>query len=229
LTSPPAHERLFVTPGAAITSLRRAMAGATQLVADSAKKMASLSVVGLKVGLGAAPAGVAAALAAGIQAVTSARISSTPRVACAIVSDDALKAVQTLAQLRERGAKTPFEFPEPADAGRRPIAFEEGAPVLRPLLRNRLARRAHPPPAAGATRTGSTLLRRIDVQTEWFGPGDEGDSPLREQPESLRGSGLRKIAIDPPFVLPNRAGSVSREQNQMNLRPEENPLPATEA
>jgi hypothetical protein len=41
--------------------------------------------------------------------------------------------------------------------------------------------------------------------------------------------GLRKPPIDPTFVLPNRAGSVSSNHNQMNLIPEENPLPATEA
>jgi len=63
---------LTVTLGADITSLRRAMAGATQLVADSAMKMASMSVVGLKVGLGAALASGASALAGGIKAVTSA-------------------------------------------------------------------------------------------------------------------------------------------------------------
>jgi hypothetical protein len=56
---------LTVTLGADITSLRRATAGATQLVAESAKKMASLGAVGLKVGLGAALAGGASALAGG--------------------------------------------------------------------------------------------------------------------------------------------------------------------
>ena len=48
---------LTVTLGADITALRRSMAGATAMVAASAKKMASLTAAGLKVGLGAALAG----------------------------------------------------------------------------------------------------------------------------------------------------------------------------
>jgi hypothetical protein len=40
---------LTVTLGADITALKRAMAGATELVAASAKKMASLTAPGLKV------------------------------------------------------------------------------------------------------------------------------------------------------------------------------------
>jgi tape measure domain-containing protein len=125
---------LIVTLGANITSLRRAMAGATQLVADSAKKMASLSVVGLKVGLGAALAGGASALAGGIKAVTSAANFEQTQVAFATLIGDAAKAEQTLAQLRELGAKTPFEFPELADAGRKLIAFGEGADTVAATL-----------------------------------------------------------------------------------------------
>jgi hypothetical protein len=45
---------LTVTLGADITALRRSMGSATQLVSASAKKMASLSAAGLKIGLGAA-------------------------------------------------------------------------------------------------------------------------------------------------------------------------------
>ena len=125
---------LIVTLGANITSLRRAMAGATQLVADSAKKMANLSVVGLKVGLGAALAGGASALAGGIKAVTSAANFEQTQVAFATLIGDAAKAEQTLAQLRELGAKTPFEFPELADAGRKLIAFGEGADTVAETL-----------------------------------------------------------------------------------------------
>jgi tape measure domain-containing protein len=125
---------LTVTLGADISSLRRAMAGATQLVADSAKKMANMSVVGLKVGLGAAFAGGASALAGGIKAVTSAANFEQTQVAFATLIGDAAKAEQTLAQLRELGAQTPFEFPELADAGRKLIAFGEGADTVAATL-----------------------------------------------------------------------------------------------
>jgi Ca2+/H+ antiporter len=63
---------LIVTLGAGILSLRRAMAGKCPFVADAANKMASLSLVGLTVGIRAALAGGASALAGGIKAVTSA-------------------------------------------------------------------------------------------------------------------------------------------------------------
>ena len=61
---------LTVTLGADISALKQSMASATQLVSSSAKKMASLSAAGLKIGLGAALAGGGVALAAGIKAVT---------------------------------------------------------------------------------------------------------------------------------------------------------------
>jgi hypothetical protein len=63
---------LTVTLGTDITALRRAMAGANPHVADAASKMASLSVAGLTVGIRAALAGGASALAGWIKAVTSA-------------------------------------------------------------------------------------------------------------------------------------------------------------
>jgi tape measure domain-containing protein len=125
---------LTVTLGADISALRRSMASATQLVSASAKKMASLSAAGLKVGLGAALAGGAAALAAGIKSVTSAADFEQTKVAFTTLIGDAAKAEQTLAQLRELGAKTPFEFPELADAGRKLIAFGEGSNTVAATL-----------------------------------------------------------------------------------------------
>jgi tape measure domain-containing protein len=110
------------------------MASATQLVSASAKKMASLSAAGLKFGLGAALAGGAAALGAGIKAVTSAADFEQTKVAFTTLIGDAAKAEQTLAQLRELGAKTPFEFPELADAGRKLIAFGEGSDTVAATL-----------------------------------------------------------------------------------------------
>jgi len=106
------------------------MASATQVVSASAKKMASLTAAGLKVGLGAALAGGGVALAAGMKAVTSAADFEQTKVAFTTLIGDAAKAEQTLAQLRELGAKTPFEFPELADAGRKLIAFGEGSDTV---------------------------------------------------------------------------------------------------
>jgi tape measure domain-containing protein len=125
---------LTVTLGADITALRRSMSGATAMVAASAKKMASLTAAGLKVGLGAALAGGGAALAAGMKAVTSAADFEQTKVAFTTLIGDAAKAEQTLAQLRELGAKTPFEFPELADAGRKLIAFGEGSDTVAATL-----------------------------------------------------------------------------------------------
>jgi hypothetical protein len=125
---------LTVTLGADITVLRRSMSSATQLVSASAKKMASLTAVGLKVGLGAALAGGGVALAAGMKAVTSAADFEQTKVAFTTLIGDSGKAEQTLAQLRELGAKTPFEFPELADPGHKLIAFGEGADTVAATL-----------------------------------------------------------------------------------------------
>jgi tape measure domain-containing protein len=125
---------LTVTLGADISALKQSMASATQLVSASAKKMASLSAAGLKIGLGAALAGGGVALAAGIKAVTSAADFEQTKVAFTTLIGDAGKAEQTLAQLRELGAKTPFEFPELADAGRKLIAFGEGSDTVAATL-----------------------------------------------------------------------------------------------
>ena len=125
---------LTVTLGADISALKQSMASATQLVSASAKKMASLSAAGLKIGLGAALAGGGVALAAGIKAVTSAADFEQTKVAFTTLIGDAGKAEQTLAQLRELGAKTPFEFPELADGGRKLIAFGEGSDTVAATL-----------------------------------------------------------------------------------------------
>ena len=95
---------LTVTLGADISALKQSMASATQLVSASAKKMASLSAAGLKIGLGATLAGGGVALAAGIKAVISAADFEQTKVAFTTLIGDAGKAEQTLAQLRELGA-----------------------------------------------------------------------------------------------------------------------------
>ncbi len=148
---------LTVTLGADITALRKAMAGATDLVAVSARRMGKLSASGLaglgkaggvalqksfslagtalKASLGAAMAGGAAAVAGGMKAVTAAADFEQTKVAFTTLIGDAAKAEETLAQLRKLGAETPFEFPELADAGRKLIAFGEGADTVAATLR----------------------------------------------------------------------------------------------
>ena len=148
---------LTVTLGADITALKRAMAGATELVGASARRMDRLTGAGLaglgrggaaalqkgfsvagtafKASIGAAMAGGAAAVGIGMKAVTAAADFEQTKVAFTTLIGDAAKAEQTLGKLRELGAKTPFEFPELADAGRKLIAFGESADSVPETLR----------------------------------------------------------------------------------------------
>ena len=148
---------LTVTLGADITALKRAMAGATELVGASARRMGRLTGAGLaglgkggaaalqkgfsvagtafKASIGAAMAGGAAAVGVGMKAVTAAADFEQTKVAFTTLIGDAAKAEQTLGKLRELGAKTPFEFPELADAGRKLIAFGESADSVPETLR----------------------------------------------------------------------------------------------
>jgi len=148
---------LTVTLGADITALKRAMAGATELVNASARRMGKMTSAGLaglgkggaaalskgfavtgialKAGIGAALAGGAAAMGVGVKAVNSAADFEQTKVAFTTLIGDAAKAEQTLAKLRTLGAETPFEFPELADAGRKLIAFGESADTVPETLR----------------------------------------------------------------------------------------------
>ena len=148
---------LTVTLGADITALKRAMAGATELVSASARRMGKMTGAGLaglgkggaaalgkgfavtaialKAGIGAALAGGAAAMGVGVKAVNSAADFEQTKVAFSTLIGDAAKAEQTLAKLRKLGAETPFEFPELADAGRKLIAFGESADTVPETLR----------------------------------------------------------------------------------------------
>ena len=148
---------LTVTLGADITALKRAMAGASELVAASARRMGKMTGAGLaglgkggaaalskgfsvagtalKAGVGAALAGGAAAMGVGVKAVNAAADFEQTKVAFSTLIGDAGKAEQTLAKLRELGAQTPFEFPELADAGRKLIAFGESADSVPETLR----------------------------------------------------------------------------------------------
>ena len=148
---------LTVTLGADITALKRAMAGATELVSASARRMGKMTGAGLaglgkggaaaltkgfsvagtalKAGIGAALAGGAAALGIGVKAVNAAADFEQTKVAFTTLIGDAGKAEETLARLRKLGAETPFEFPELADAGRKLIAFGESADTVPETLR----------------------------------------------------------------------------------------------
>jgi tape measure domain-containing protein len=148
---------ITVTLGADISALRRAMAGAGDVVAASARRMSkitgaglaglgkggaialqkgfALSGVALKAGIGGALAGGAAAIGIGVKAINSAADFEQTKVAFTTLIGDAAKAEDTLAKLRVLGAQTPFEFPELADAGRKLIAFGESADTVPETLR----------------------------------------------------------------------------------------------
>ena len=155
---------LTVTLGGDLAGLKTAMSGAVSLVSASAKRMAKISgaglaglgglgglgkggaaaalsagwdvaAMGLKTGIGAALAGGAAAMGVGVKSVSSAANFESTKVAFTTLIGDAAKAEETLAKLRELGAETPFEFPELADAGRKLIAFGEGADTVTDTLR----------------------------------------------------------------------------------------------
>jgi tape measure domain-containing protein len=148
---------LTVTLGADITALKRAIAGATEHVAASARRMGKMTGAGLaglgkggavalgkgfevsgialKAGIGAALAGGAAVMGVGVKAVSAAADFESTKVAFATLIGDAAKAEDTLAKLRVLGAETPFEFPELADAGRKLIAFGESADTVPETLR----------------------------------------------------------------------------------------------
>jgi tape measure domain-containing protein len=148
---------LTVTLGADISALKRAMTSAGDLVASSARRMSRLTGAGLaglgkggalalqkgfaltgtalKAGIGTALAGGAAAVGAGVKAVNAAADFEQTQVAFTTLIGDAQKAEETLLKLRELGAQTPFEFPQLADAGRKLIAFGEGADTVPETLR----------------------------------------------------------------------------------------------
>jgi tape measure domain-containing protein len=66
---------------------------------------------------------------------TLAASAETTAVQFKVLIGDAKKAEETLQQIRDLAASTPFEFPELADAGRKLIAFGEGADTVAETLR----------------------------------------------------------------------------------------------
>ena len=148
---------LSVTLGADITGLVHAMGKASHVVGDTARKMhkatgsgfagigkaggaalmGGLGLVGagITATIGAALAGGAAAMGVGVKSVMSAANFEQTKVAFTTLIGDAATAEQTLTDLKKLGADTPFEFPELADAGRKLIAFGEGADTVTDTLR----------------------------------------------------------------------------------------------
>lgn len=116
---------LTVTLGADITALRRSMAGATAMVSASAKKMASLTAAGLKVGLGAALAGGGVALAAGMKAVTSAADFEQTKV------NDRRKRLGSLASLTGSSVHHRFDGARVLFFGGEGFGFGSGGVLLR--------------------------------------------------------------------------------------------------
>jgi len=96
-------------------------------------------------GVGKAAAGLGAVLAgavatAGIGKVVSSAIGRAVsdeqlQVSFDVLVGDAIQARETIESLRQLGAETPFEFPELAEAGKKLIAFGEGADSVTDTLR----------------------------------------------------------------------------------------------
>jgi len=230
---------LIATFGADITSLRRAMAGATQLVAESAKKLVSLGAVGLKVGLGGALAGGASALAGGIKAVTSSANFERTQVAFGTLIGDAASAAASFQTAFQRLEQQSREL-EAAQVD--PVSGLTGEKPSPPATNpaSQPPKSSHSPPKPAGQKIASSTCHSRDSHGINTVCGDETacgpTGPALEKAERRCASNWRpcgaggstKAAIDAAFVLPNRAGSVSRDQDQMNLRPEQSPLPATE-
>ena len=96
-------------------------------------------------GLGKAAAGLGAVMAGALAAVGVGKIVSGAisravsdeqlQVSFDVLIGDSSKAKETMASLRKLGAETPFEFPELAEAGKKLIAFGEGADSVTDTLR----------------------------------------------------------------------------------------------
>jgi tape measure domain-containing protein len=98
----------------------------------SAKAISGLAVTASKAGVAIAGIASSAALFKGVK--LAADMESTA-VAFKTLTGSAETANQVLGELRKLGAETPFEFPELADAGRKLIAFGEGADTVAETLR----------------------------------------------------------------------------------------------
>lgn len=110
---------LTVTLGADITALKRTMAGATELVVASARRMSRLTGAGLaglskglsvagvalKVGIGAALAGGAEAVGVGVKAINADADFEQTKVAFSTLIGSVAKAEETLGKLLEPGAQ----------------------------------------------------------------------------------------------------------------------------
>jgi tape measure domain-containing protein len=99
---------------------------------SSAKAIGQLTLTATKAGVAIGGIAASAALFKGVK--LAADMESTA-VAFKTLTGSAETANQVLDDLRKLGAETPFEFPELADAGRKLIAFGEGADTVAETLR----------------------------------------------------------------------------------------------
>jgi tape measure domain-containing protein len=116
-------------------AIRKGQVAGTKIasgIGRASSAMAGLAARGIAAGAAIAGAAAAAALFKGSKLAAS--MESTA-VAFESLTGSADTAKKVLEELRVLGAETPFEFPELADAGRKLIAFGEGADTVAETLR----------------------------------------------------------------------------------------------
>jgi len=113
-------------------AIGKGMAGASRSIANIGVTALKSSAAMATIGAGLAGAAASAALFKGVK--LAADLESTA-VAFETLTGSADTAKKVLEELRVLGAETPFEFPELADAGRKLIAFGEGADTVAETLR----------------------------------------------------------------------------------------------
>jgi tape measure domain-containing protein len=126
-------EGIFYTLGLRTSAFTGPLASAQSAIG---RFQGSLAGMAAKAAALAAPViGVGAAFAGFRKAITAAADMESTAVAFETLIGSASKAKKTLDELKALGAETPFEFPELADAGRKLIAFGEGADTVGATLR----------------------------------------------------------------------------------------------
>lgn len=118
--------------GRAVLRSQRVASSIEQSFGRASLAMGKLALKGAAIGGSLAAAASAAALFKGVKLAAS--LESTT-VAFETLTGSADTAKKVLEELRILGAETPFEFPELADAGRKLIAFGEGADTVAETLR----------------------------------------------------------------------------------------------
>ncbi len=124
---------IFYTLGLRTAGFTGPLAAAQSVVG---RFQGSMTAMAAKAAALAAPVVSAGAAFAGIKkAIAAAADMESTGVAFKTLIGDAAKAAETINRLKQLGAETPFDFPELADAGRKLIAFGEGAETVPDTLR----------------------------------------------------------------------------------------------